>query len=574
MSFYIAGAFRTIDGKINNYFYKFRQLISSSQISDIAIIEVDKKDLTQGKLWPWQEKWPSYLINLLASYNPQLIVLLVPDFNYSIYDNELLSNINLSKVVVIHNDDYENLISQSGNFYNVSAISNNDIQTSALVRLIYTYYGFNQMVDKFYIDSNHIIVERPNQPSLEVPLNKTNLVVNLSDSEIPHYNYFDILVKAQKLSTPGSLNLDEVFRGKIVIFSDNEKIYSTALGEMSKAEILANAIYTLSERNFVKKGYVFSIPFIFFSGILLFILLTKFNVTGRTFTWVISTISMLIICYYLFSLFGILITVSTPLILVTLLYVDVNFYRILQHKNIKLEQKKQELAYDIKKKAVPFNIPKLEGMDLQVGMIRSRGIGGDFYNFIKINDDRLVIFVGTVSGTGLEGAQQIENIITKLQLMYNENAKLGSLCRQLNQDLSIEAEQGRFVKFLVADVDFSDGLVRLINAGEIPPFVIYPRSSHIRRIKSEDPCALGVYKNRFFQEQVFRLHAGDIFMILSEGMYEASQIVVGGIDFEKIFSNHSRRISHFVSKIIAESKKVYNGSLHSRDRTLIMMKKL
>ncbi len=576
---YSTGVFYKFDRMFVNRFSRFKYFTNSKKSSDIAIVEVDGEILEKGELWPWGKEWYPYFVNLLYSYNPKGILLLTPScIKKSFSDNTVsLNTVNSFNVVNMDIDSVKDIVSRSDIFYKIPILdryNNRKInkQTLPLIKLVCAYYGCDfKDKDFLFFKDNYITIKKAGVDFLKIPVVDDNLIINLTTGQkFFHYGYFDILVKAQRLNTMSEVDLKDLFKDKIIIFSDNKAIYNTPLCKLTRGEVLANVLYAIIGEKFIKKGYILDIPFIFFIGILLFILLSKFNFSGRTLTWLLSFIGILGFCYFLFFGFGIVITVVTPLLLITLLYVNISIYGFHQQRSIKIKQKKQLLAREIKRRIIPNNIGRIPGVDLQVGMVESSEVGGDFYNLVKISESELVIVMGTVSESGLNAAQQIENMVTKFKVMYNKNTKMPSLCSRLNRDLIMEAREGHFVKLLIANINFSDGLVKMVNSGQVPPFIIYPHSLHIRRIKSAEPVPLGIYSERRFDEQVFRLNKGDVFVILSEGMYETFQTVV---DYNKIFSDRNKKISYFVDKVISESKKTNEGNFN-KDRTLIVMRKL
>jgi len=576
---YSTGIFSSFDNKLTYYFFRFNQTTVHSNVPDIAIIEINKEDLQKNYLWPWGKDWHPYFINLLLSYKPKAIIFFTSDeFIKTERKHKLLEHVDQTKITTIDYDFHSDLITKSGGFHKVNFRykKNGRVKTSEISNFICSYYSSGKQKYDCLITDKYMTIEKSGTSFFKIPLDKGGLKINFIDSSrFTHYNYYDLLVRVQRLNVYGTDAISPPeFENKIIIFSDKEKVFFTPVGNLSKAEVLANAIYTVINKKFIKSGYIFNLPFIFFSGILLFILLTKFNFVGRTFIWMISMIGLLGMCYYLFTLFGILITSFTPLFLITLMYIDVNIYRYLQYRNMRILLKKCELAREMKRRIIPSRVPRLDGADLQVGMIEFPNVGIDFYNFVKINMDRIIIIVGTLSEDGLEGVQQMEKINTRIQLLCNEDTKLESLFKQLNQDLWIESKQGKFVNLVVCDIEVNDGVVRLLNSGVIPPFIVYPRSYHIRRIKSNDPAPLGIYRNRNFQEQIFRLEKSDIFVILTEGMHELSEKAINGVDFEKIFSKEDRSIGHAIGRLIAESKKIFGRDFNIKDRTIIAIKRV
>lgn len=565
---YILNFSYPIDKAFNNYFINLKQSSLPEEISDIVIIEIEKKELVKGELWPWGKEWFPYFANLLDSYDPKGILFLFP----SEYKKKLNNGKKLPSGPTVKTFNAKKLIVRENDFLKIRMLKskNENIELSSFSKLICFHYNCENKIKKEYT-SHHF-----GFPFSTFPIKEGKLLISLvSPSKIPHLNYFNFLVNVRGLNSAGnSYDFSEKFKNKIIIFADSKESFSTLLGNMSLGEVFASATYTALNSNFIRRGAIFSVPFILFTGILLFILLTKFNLVGRTTTWLSSVCLIFFICFYLYDLFGILISPFAPILFSTLFYFNVNIFQFVKHRDNKLKKKRKDLAHEIKKEIISSQTPMIKGGTLSCNMIHSKLVGGDFYNTFQFKD-KLTIFFGTVSGKSLKGVRQIEDVNNKLKLYYEENTLLPSLCGKLNQDFRNRACSGEIIKLLAVEIHSLEGIVKFVNTGQVPPFISTSTSSHLKCGKPADPTPLGMYENREFNEQVVRLEKKDIFIILSEGMYELSHFTSNevALDFEKIFSNSQKSLSYFSDEIISRVKKILENKLNSKDRTLIIFKK-
>lgn len=570
---YILNFSSLIDKSFIQLFVNLKQSSLPNKISEVVIIEIGKKELLQNKLWPWGKGWFPYLASLLSSYDPKGILFLLPQKYSKLNIEKNKKNLSISSVVSTYGN--EDLILKENGFFKIKLFKKKrgKIKYSNFSRLLCMNFDCNNNLDK---DIREYSLKGLGFPFSTFPVKKGSMLINLvSPSKISHFNYFDFLVNVQGLNpVENGYNFKKKFNNKIIIFSDGKKSFSTLLGPLTKGEIYASAVYTAIYSDFVRKGAIFSIPFIFLTGILLFTLFTKFNLGGRTITWVGSIFLINFVCFYMYDLFGILMSPFTPILFSTLFYINVNFFRLVEHRDTKLELKKEKLAREIKKEVIPSKPPVLKGGSIYWKMIHSHKVGGDFFNTIKFNN-RVTVFLGTISKKGLEGTQQIESINNKLNLYYNKNGSLISLFKRLNQEFRNEACEGEIIKLSATEIQLPTGIVKFITAGQVTPFVITPRSSHLDCIKPLDPTPLGLYENREFSEQVFRLYNNNLLVILSEGMYEFSHLESQGevIDFEKIFSTTEKPVPYFLNEIISESEEILGNSINFKDRTLIIFRK-
>lgn len=199
----------------------------------------------------------------------------------------------------------------------------------------------------------------------------------------------------------------------------------------------------------------------------------------------------------------------------------------LMEENVEKSRMEEELkiAHDIQLSMLPEKAPRIEGFSIAARSIPAREVGGDFYDFIEIADNRsrkLGIIVGDVSGKAVSGAlvmaasRSIFRVLTETHESVEEVMNRGNL--RLQQDV----KKGMFVALLYAVLDPKEKTLTFSNAGQVQPILLSPEKSKAEYIDTEgDRFPLGIVKKCNYEATRVQLQPGDILVFYTDGIVEA-----------------------------------------------------
>jgi phosphoserine phosphatase RsbU/P len=140
--------------------------------------------------------------------------------------------------------------------------------------------------------------------------------------------------------------------------------------------------------------------------------------------------------------------------------------RHLQTQNVKLQQavrtgkarleqqeKELETAREIQAGLVPKDIPQLDGLQISASWQPARVVGGDYFDVIKLDDQRVVICIADVVGKGIAAALLMANVQAAARAFATDNALPSEICDRLNRVLCSNLAPGKFVTFVCCIVD-------------------------------------------------------------------------------------------------------------------------
>jgi phosphoserine phosphatase RsbU/P len=185
-------------------------------------------------------------------------------------------------------------------------------------------------------------------------------------------------------------------------------------------------------------------------------------------------------------------------------------------------ERELELATEIQQRFQPSEAPKMDGYELQGISFSCYEIGGDYYDFIKMHDGKMLIALGDVSGKGTAAALLMSSVHAAIHAQVAAKSPLDEMISSVNLYLAENTPANRFVTLFIAILDPSNGNLRYINAGHNPPLV--GRVNGDIEQLSSGGLPLGLLPMADYEVGETNLNAGEAIIIYSDGVSEANNI--------------------------------------------------
>jgi phosphoserine phosphatase RsbU/P len=181
------------------------------------------------------------------------------------------------------------------------------------------------------------------------------------------------------------------------------------------------------------------------------------------------------------------------------------------------------VAREIQMGMLPHDFARLEqayNISFDAVLEPAREVGGDLYGVCAAGPDRLVIFLGDVSGKGIPASMFMVRAISLAQLLSRDGPEPERILARLNDELAADNPSGMFVTFLCAVFDSRSGRLVLANGGHCRP-VLLPRGDSPRWAVKDLGTALGFEPGMTFERTELTLHEGDALILYTDGVTEA-----------------------------------------------------
>ncbi|MGF7118557.1 PP2C family protein-serine/threonine phosphatase [Methanobacterium oryzae] len=242
-----------------------------------------------------------------------------------------------------------------------------------------------------------------------------------------------------------------------------------------------------------------------------------------------------------------------------------------------LERKKNELkvAQKIQQTFLPDSIPLLKDFDVAAINIPAKEVGGDFYDFIPITEDKIGIAIANVSEKGVPAALLMALSKTIVQTKARKTNQVSEVMEYLNKLVMIEAESGIDLSLFYSVLDMKNKTLTYINAGHESPLVFKKDTSNSIELANED-FKLGKLINIEFKEKEISLNSGDIMVFYTDGIVDAlnEEEESFGIDKLKLLINENYNLpsEDIVLKIKQEISFFSKDNPQFDDMTLVVLK--
>ena len=181
------------------------------------------------------------------------------------------------------------------------------------------------------------------------------------------------------------------------------------------------------------------------------------------------------------------------------------------------------VAREIQMGILPHDLAPVEaayGVSFGAVLEPAREVGGDLYGVCAAAPDRLVLFLGDVSGKGIPASMFMVRAISLARLLARDIVEPERILARLNDELAVDNPSGMFVTFLCAVFEPKSHRLTIANAGHCRP-VLLPASGPPCWAVQNLGTALGFEPGLEFDRTELTLRAGDALIVYSDGVSEA-----------------------------------------------------
>ena len=178
------------------------------------------------------------------------------------------------------------------------------------------------------------------------------------------------------------------------------------------------------------------------------------------------------------------------------------------------------VASNIQQSILPTLFPKGEDFSIFASMEPAKEVGGDFYDIIRLDRDRIGIAIADVSDKGVPAALFMMSSRTWLKGAAIGNYEPGAVLKEVNDLLCEGNDAMMFVTLLYGVYDPATGNLTYANGGHTAPYVRRADGSVIS-LPFTGGVAMGVLEGLDYEQETFQLQPGDAVFFYSDGVSEA-----------------------------------------------------
>lgn len=186
--------------------------------------------------------------------------------------------------------------------------------------------------------------------------------------------------------------------------------------------------------------------------------------------------------------------------------------------------KELEFARTIQHSALPGIFPPFPNkteFDIFATMHTAKEVGGDFYDFYFVGEDKLAFLIADVSGKGIPAAMFMMTAKTLIKSFAEAENTVNDVLTKANEKLCENNEAGMFVTAWMGIIDLKTGLVEFANAGHNPPLVRH-KDGKFEYLKVRGGFVLAGMEGIHYKKNELQLNPGDEIFLYTDGITEAT----------------------------------------------------
>lgn len=233
-----------------------------------------------------------------------------------------------------------------------------------------------------------------------------------------------------------------------------------------------------------------------------------------------------------------------------------------------------EYARRIQQSFLPKKVPKLQQIACNRLYKPAFDVGGDFYDFITIDEGKIAVIIGDVSGKGVSAALMMAKFTSELRLAACSLKEPGQVLTYMNDMVNSSFQEESFITVFYSIFDIQNYELIYGNAGHMP--VLLTRDKKVYEVGSKMFPALGLFDDKSFSQLTWKLQTGDRLLYFTDGITEMRNQhgeFFGIENLKEIMTMDLKEDETFVSHHIESKLKAFRGrSIQSDDLTIVEIK--
>ncbi|MBQ6099056.1 MAG: serine/threonine-protein phosphatase [Methanobrevibacter sp.] len=237
-----------------------------------------------------------------------------------------------------------------------------------------------------------------------------------------------------------------------------------------------------------------------------------------------------------------------------------------------------KLAHEIQYSMVPTDFEKFQennNLNLWGFMKAAHKVGGDFYDYFKINDENIGFVIGDVSGKGVSTALIMVKAMTLIRDYATYYSDLSEAFYEANNELCKDNVEELFISCWLGKLNIKTGELTYVNAGHKKP-LIKQNNGNFEFLSGKPGLLLAGMENIHYEKHVIRLKPNDTLFLYTDGVTDANNSndeYYGYENLQKTLNqNKNNELSSIIKSIENDLNKFYNNQELSDDIAMLIIK--
>jgi sigma-B regulation protein RsbU (phosphoserine phosphatase) len=189
-----------------------------------------------------------------------------------------------------------------------------------------------------------------------------------------------------------------------------------------------------------------------------------------------------------------------------------------------LAEREMALAVEVQKNFLPREEPDFAPYDISGSARACRHVGGDYYDYLPVDEDRLAVVIADVSGVGVSASLLMASLRGALHERFPSDFDLSDLAAKLNDFVYASSDSHCFISLFLAVFDRRAHEAVYVNAGHNPPLLV--RAGGPNETLEPTGLCLGMFPAQAYEERRVALAPQDVLCLYTDGIIESRKAEV------------------------------------------------
>jgi sigma-B regulation protein RsbU (phosphoserine phosphatase) len=237
-------------------------------------------------------------------------------------------------------------------------------------------------------------------------------------------------------------------------------------------------------------------------------------------------------------------------------------------------EREMALARDIQRSLLPETPPQLPGFEIAVMNEPCYEVGGDYYDFLQLDPNTLLVVIADVEGKGISSAMVMSNLQAMLRALAPSLHSLERLAESLNHMILAGTRGGKYLTMFLGVIDIPGKAISYVNCGHVIPVVVRTEGEPVEL--TEGGMVVGLIDNLRYERGQCKFRAGDVLVLCTDGITESMDRE--GEEYgskrlvESVRGSISQSAAEVVSAVAADVSVYSREGTHLDDKVLIAIK--
>ena len=237
-------------------------------------------------------------------------------------------------------------------------------------------------------------------------------------------------------------------------------------------------------------------------------------------------------------------------------------------------EKELVLAREIQRSLLPETVPEVEGFDIALLNEPCFAVGGDYYDFLNLDTQSMLVVIADVEGKGVSSALVMSNLQATLRVLVRYLHSLNDIAEALNRTIRNDSRAEKYLSLFMGLIDLRHRAIHYINCGHVPPVIVRREKDPISL--TQGGTVIGLFEQVRYERGIEQLLPGDVLVLCTDGITESMDAEPNEYGAERLIErvrmNADQYATGIVEAIRTDVARYSRHGTHVDDKVMIVIK--